>query len=200
MVARLRGRPSPRPPGPSETEEEVSKSPKAASSSQQRVLVAVTVFSLLSAAGATGTLLYFTMGPGRLGSATEADAPSATTGPIVDLGPFVVNIGSVNDRRYLRVGLSLEFQTKDRAFTEANEHNRGTWLSGLKTHLKPMEAIFKDVVVTTVSAKTPAELGSSNGKDALKAELMGKLNLHLNEHMKGPTSVAGVYITDFVIQ
>lgn len=196
MVARLRGRPSPRPSGSTEAEEESSSSAKVAPSSQQRVLVAVTVFSLLSAVGATGTLLYFTMGPGRLGAHSTAEAPSATTGPIVDLGPFIVNLGSVNDRRYLRMGLSLEFQTKDRNFTEANEEGRSTWLSHLKTELKPKEAVFKDVVVTTLSSKTPAELGTTAGKDALKADLMGKFNLHMNE----ATSVSGVYITDFVIQ
>ena len=196
MVARLRGRPSPRPPGPNEAEEEIaSKAPKTGASGQ-RALVAVTVFSLVAATAATGTLLYFTYGPGRV-QAVTTDMPTASTGPLVELGPFIVNLGNVNERRYLRVGLSLDFQTRDPAFTQASDNARATWVSSLKAKLKHKEAIFKDVIVTTLSAKQAENLGSTTGKEELKAELTARLN----RYMEGENAhVMDVYFTDFMIQ
>ncbi|PKL76880.1 MAG: hypothetical protein CVV27_07990 [Candidatus Melainabacteria bacterium HGW-Melainabacteria-1] len=195
MVARLRGRPSPRPPGPSEPEEEAGKPGKSGSGSQ-RLLVAVTVFSLLAATAATGTLVYFTYGPGSRQAALSADLPTADTGPLMELGPFIVNLGDINERRYLRVAISLDFQTRDPAFVNANENARLSWISGLKSDLKHKEAVFKDVVLTTLSAKQPAILGTGTGKESLKAELIARFN----RHMSTDTLVRDVYFTDFVIQ
>lgn len=193
MVARLRGRPSPRPPGPTENEEATTT---AKASSSQRTLMILTVVSLLAAVGATGTLAYFTLGPGRVTQTSHADLPASKTGPLMDLGPFIVNLGNVNDRRYLRIAVSLDFQTHDPAFTKANQTGRMSWLSHFKSELKDKEAIFKDVIVTTLSDKQPEALGQTSGKDAVKADLISRLN----SHMGNDNAVIDVYFTDFVIQ
>lgn len=197
MVARLRGRPSPRPAGPPESEDEAAGSRPAKTGNNQRVLIAVTVFSLLAALGTTGTLIYLTQG-GRLG-AQEASLQPERTGPLLDLGPFIVNLGNVNDRRYLRIGLSLDFQTRDPRYVKAGESGQSAWLAEFKSRLKHKEAMFKDVVVTTLSSKRAEDLGSSTGKEALKADLISHMNQFLDPDADG-AQVRDVYFTDFVIQ
>ncbi|MGV3525318.1 MAG: flagellar basal body-associated FliL family protein [Candidatus Sericytochromatia bacterium] len=194
MVARLRGRPSPRPPGP-EPEDQLNESASSRSRAP-RGLVILTALSLLAAVAASGTLYYFTLGPGKTAPLSEAEMPVAETGPAMELGPFVVNLGNVNDRRYLRLALSLEFQTRDPQFVQARGTERSAWLQQLKTELHDLEPVFKDVVVTTLSSRQAEQLGTPNGKEVLKAELIGRFNRHL----EGETRVQDVYFTDFVIQ
>ncbi|MBF2052502.1 MAG: flagellar basal body-associated FliL family protein [Candidatus Sericytochromatia bacterium] len=194
MVARLRGRPTPSPP------EEDQPSSKGSSSSSksgaQRFLVTVTLISLLSAAGALGALIYFTLGPGRTPVTVSSELAPASTGPLMDLGPFIVNLGDVSERRYLRISMSLDFQTQDAQFVEGNEEQRRQWSSALKHELERLEPVFKDVVVTTLTVKQPQTLSTANGKEELKAELIARLNRHLPSR----AAVQNIYLTDFVIQ
>lgn len=192
MVARLRGRPTPSLP---EEDQPSSRSSSKASGSQ-RFLVIVTLVSLLSAAGALGALIYFTLGPGRTPVTVSAELAPASTGPIMDLGPFIVNLGDVSERRYLRVSMSLDFQTQDAQFVEGNEEQRRQWTSALKNELGRLEPVFKDVVVTTLTVKHPQALSTANGKEELKAELIARLNRHLPSR----AAVQNIYLTDFVIQ
>lgn len=197
MVARLRGRPSPRPSGPPEEEEASSAKSAKPASGNQRALVIVTVISLFAAAGTTGTLIYMSQG-GRLG-AQEAPLQPQKTGPLLDLGPFIVNLGNINERRYLRIGLSLDFQTRDPHFVKGNETAQSAWISELKNKLKHKEAMFKDVVVTSLSSKRAEDLGSTTGKEALKADLISRMNQFMDPDQDG-AQVREVYFTDFVIQ
>lgn len=194
MVARLRGRPSP--PSSSENQEPEVVQPKA-KRSPQALLVGLTAVSLIAAASTGGALWYYTLGPGKAQTVNHAELKTAKTGALVDLGPFVVNLGNINDRRYLRMALSIDFQTRDPEFTEANSLERTSWIGEFKNELKTKEAAFKDVVVTTLSAKNPQSLGTPMGKEELKADLIAKLNLQLDD---SETSVFDVYFTDFVIQ
>lgn len=197
MVARLRGRPSPRPPGPPEVEEDNGAKAPRRGQGNQRIMMAVTAVSLVAAVAATGTLFWLN-GPGRV-PVNQAELPFQSTGPLTDLGPFIVNLGDVNDRRYLRIALSLDYQTQDPAFASGNEGSRAAWISQFKGRLKDYEPVFKDVVVTTLSSKTAAQLGTAAGKESLKVDLMGRLNNAISSELKG-TSVRDVYFTDFVIQ
>lgn len=196
MVARLRGRPTPRPPGPQPEEEQDLPNSTKKSGGTPRLLIVITSLSLLAAVGSTSALLYFTIGSGNKPIELASELPLKNTGPALDLGPFVVNLGNVNDRRYLRVGLSLEFQTRDPHYVTGNQEQRSEWLSELKSDFKKLEPIFQDTVVTTLSAKTPEELGSATGKEELKSELIAKLN----RHMPVNTTVQNVYLTNFIIQ
>lgn len=196
MVARLRGRPTPRPPGPQPEEESKTITSAHKEGGSNRLLVIITSVSVLAAVGTTSALLYYTVGPGHQPIELNSELPLASTGPAMDMGPFIVNLGNVNDRRYLRIGLSLDFQTRDPHYVNGNEDQRRLWVSELKAQLKKVEPIFQDVVVTSLSAKSPEELGSAAGKEELKAELIAKLN----RHMPASTAVQNVYLTNFVIQ
>lgn len=198
MVARLRGRPSPRPPSPSEKEPGVETHSDSTGQRSQRLLITVVVISLLATALSLGALWYLTLGPGQRYMAVNGSSQleHVSTGPLAEIGPFIVNLGDVNERRYLRIGLSLDFQSANPAFVKGSQARKEEWMHDFQEHLKELEPIFKDVLLTTASAKLPQELGSSAGKESFKAELVGRFNRHLDAE----TRVHNVYFTDFVIQ
>lgn len=193
MVARLRGRPMP-PQGSAPEPEEPTPGQKGDKTS--RFWMVVSICSLLLAIGSSAALFYYVLGPGNQSVLQTENLPAKTTGPVYGMGPFVVNLGNVDERRYLRVAVSLDFQTRDPGFANASAEKQSTWLRHLQDHLKKIDPVLKDVVVTTVSAKTAAALGSAMGKEELKAELISRFN----RHMPAETSVQNVYFTDFVIQ
>jgi len=195
MVARLRGRPSPpRPPENEENQRPGQTSDK--KSASQRFLITVASLSVICAVAASSALVYFTLGPGRTPVTLNAELPLETTGPLLDLGPFLVNLGNVDERRYLRLSLSLDFQTRDSRFVQGNAEARRLWANELKSSLTKLEPVFQDVVVTTLSAKQPSTLSQPNGKEELKAELIARFN----RYMPAQAVVHNLYLTDFVIQ
>ncbi len=200
MVARLRGRPTPQPPEEPPVEE--STSPESSGSGTSKLLIAITVLSLLAAAGAGG-YAYYQRGTGTAGASAEshsgsghAAATADTTGPIHNLGPFVVNLGDLNAQHYLRIAVSLDFKVSDSHFVGQSASNRDHWLDDFKATLKQKEPVLKDVMVTTLSSRAPESLNTLPGKEDLKAELTARFNQHFDEN----AVVHQLYFTDFVIQ
>ena len=200
MVARLRGRPRPPPPEDLPPDSEPAESGKSGTS---KLLMAVTAFSLVGLLAAGGYIWYqrgqvpasLSANSGVAASAV-ATAQEDTTGPILSLGPFVVNLGSLSNQHYLRVALSMDFLVRDAHFVGKSHTAREEWIAEFKTELKTIEPILKDVVVTTLSSRSPEDLNGLPGKEELKAELTARFNQHFSEK----AVVHQVYFTDFVIQ
>lgn len=200
MVARLKGRPSPIPPEDLPPDSDGLESKKSGTS---KLLIAVTVLSLVGLLAAGGYIWYQSgtsplhAPPSETGaSSTAAPSHEDTTGPIKNLGPFVVNLGTLGNQHYLRISLSLDFLVRDPQFVGKNHTDREKWLTEFKTELKNIEPVLKDVVVTTLSSRSPEELNGLPGKEELKAELTARFNQHFSEK----AVVHQVYFTDFVIQ
>lgn len=200
MVARLRGRPSPTPPEDFPPE---SDSVKPRKSGTSKLLMAVTVLSLVGLLAAGGYIWYQSgasplpmAASSGVASSVATTAQEDTTGPVQSLGPFVVNLGSLGNQHYLRIALSLDFLVRDPRFVGKSHAVREAWLSEFKAELKHIEPVLKDVVVTTLSSRSPEELNGLPGKEELKAELTARFNQHFSEK----AVVHQVYFTDFVIQ
>lgn len=132
----------------------------------------------------------------------EADAPGedgggeapkngdkTAIGPMFVLDPFVVNLADPKASRYVRVTMQLEVD-----MTAANgkgKPNEGAVQEELQKRLPQI----RDFVVTLLPSKQSEELRTVEGKQALRDELMGKINGIL-QHGK----VKNIYFTDFVIQ
>lgn len=203
MVARLRGRPTPTPP--EDMPPESTDTQGASRSGGSKVLMAVTILSLTGLVGAGAYIWYQSQGQGQAahgastgGHATSSAAFSSddTTGPIHNLGPFVVNLGPLNNQHYLRISLSLDFLVRDAHFVGKRSAAREEWISEFKNELKHVDPVLKDVVVTTLSSRSPEALNALPGKEELKAELTARFNQHFSEK----AVVHQVYFTDFVIQ
>lgn len=148
------------------------------------IIVALVFLVLL---GMMGTGFFFMWNKMNAANAHSADsgetgAPPAEElvkiGPIHPLDTFIVNLADEGGSRYLRVTMNLELKDKDAV--------------ALVQERLPM---IRNGVLMLLPAKKYADISTVEGKDALRDELVAKLNGFLK-----PDSVANIYFTEFVVQ
>jgi flagellar protein FliL len=139
-------------------------------------------------------------------------------GPTFLIRDRIVNLADPGGRRYLRFSVAIEFAEKDTTHasstggsknhlalyvpeTDDAEYREVTggkvdpekdFLARIKKYTPAME----DTVTTVLSAKTSAELGSAEGKEASKREIKDRLQRILGAE----ETVTNVYFTEFVMQ
>lgn len=100
------------------------------------------------------------------------------SGPeILKFDPFIVNLVNTAGNRYLKVTINIELEAV------AAEESRGK------------NAQIRDSIITLLSSKSYADVGSVSGKYQLRDEIAARINLILSEG-----KVMSVYFTEFVIQ
>ena len=107
--------------------------------------------------------------------------PRPELGKLEKMGSFLVNLVDVEETHYLRSVIELE-----QNYGSAPEF--GNEIGNRKSQLR-------DVIISTLSAKTSDQLRTPEGKEALKEELKERINSVL---AKG--QIARVYFTEFAIQ
>jgi flagellar FliL protein len=113
----------------------------------------------------------------RAPAPAEAKPAPVAVKATVPLGPVVVNLAG-EARRYVRVGLSLGVP----AAKDAKAVEDAT-------------AQILDIVIAVLSSRSAERLGSGEGREEIKRELIARVHTEL-----GLTKVARVYFTEFVIQ
>jgi flagellar FliL protein len=106
--------------------------------------------------------------------------------PVV-VGPIIANLADEGGDRYLKVKIVLLESKKKEAGAKKGE--------GEATGVSLKDAIIRDVILNTISAKTSDDLLSVSGKEELKKEIMTSINRALHKHL-----VYKIYFTDFIIQ
>ncbi|WP_051327927.1 flagellar basal body-associated FliL family protein [Desulfatirhabdium butyrativorans] len=113
---------------------------------------------------------------------TAAAAPKVeqppSIGPLFALESFIVNLADPGGKRYLRVTMNLEL--RDGKVNEAI------------TQRLPQ---VRDCILMVLPTRKVDDLQSIEGKNALREELITKLN-----QLLGAGSVTKIYFTEFVIQ
>ena len=105
----------------------------------------------------------------------------------VDVGDeFVLNL---SDGGYIRLSLTLDLTPEAGKKADKKTEAKGT--GGLGEETAPV----RDAIISVVTTKTRAELASDEGKEALKKELIKKINADL-----GTEKVKKVYFTYFATQ
>ena len=137
--------------------------------------------------------------PLPFGPAAEARAAAEKAKPPVTVmyptKERVVNLTDKASTRYLKVALTLEFidsKLKDPPKGEAIKLQQDEFAKDLSGY----SAVIDDALVTTLSSKSSSDLLKPDGKDALKNELMDRVNHSLHDEEK----VVNVYFTSFIIQ
>ena len=97
---------------------------------------------------------------------------------IYSLDSFIVNLSDPGGKRYLRVTMGLELSDP----------------KGNDEILKRLPQV-RDSIIMILPARKVEDLQSAEGKNALRAEIMAKLN-----ELMGRDLVKKVYFTEFVIQ
>ena len=99
---------------------------------------------------------------------------------LVPMDSIVVNIGSVDSKRYLRVIISLEVK---------NSEIEGT--------IKANKVVFRDKLVSFLSSKELSEMSDRANHKGLRVEIRDLLNSDLLGIDDG---ISQVYFSDFIIQ
>ncbi|MDP4978963.1 MAG: flagellar basal body-associated FliL family protein, partial [Desulfobacterales bacterium] len=148
------------------------------------IIVALAFVLLL---GMMGTGFFFMWNKMNAANAHSADSGETGASPaeeLVKIGPihpldtFIVNLADEGGARYLRVTMNLELKDKDAV--------------ALVQERLPL---VRNGVLMLLPAKKYADISTVEGKDALRYELVAKLNSFLK-----PDSVANIYFTEFVVQ
>lgn len=105
-------------------------------------------------------------------------ARAASSGALVDLDPFIVNLQDNSGTRYLKLNVNLEL-TSDSSDYELDE-------------LKPQ---IRDSLIILLSSKSYSDIGTVEGKYQLRDEIVARVNQFLS---KGKVKTA--FFTEFVIQ
>lgn len=99
-------------------------------------------------------------------------------GPMLPLETMIVNLADEGGKRYLRVTMALELSGPDAA-------------ESINMRLPQV----RDTILTILPTKTFKDVSTTDGKVALRNEIMGAVNRLIN---KG--RVSNIYFTEFVVQ
>jgi flagellar FliL protein len=97
---------------------------------------------------------------------------------IYSMEPIVVNLFDPTGKRYLQIRLALELKDKK-----------------MEEEIKINEPKIKDVIISTLSTKTPEDVLQPEAKDLIKNELLQKINSALGEE-----AISNIYITQYIVE
>ena len=115
-----------------------------------------------------------------------ADAPAAAAavasdvdfGETYKLQTFNLNLGNAIENRYIRIEISLEYRGGEKQ----------------KAEIERRLPQLRDAIIGIVQRKTREFLLSPDGKEALRKEILIRLNRYMNQ------KIESVYITDLLIE
>ncbi len=146
-------------------------------SKKTMIIAGVGAFVLLG--GGLGGGYYLTQNGMLGGEAAEAEPEPETLG-VIELEPFLTNVGS-SGKRHARVSIKLAVSPEERA-AEVTEDPLAV-------------ARLRDLVLTLLTSKSFEELSSAEGKAALREELVQKANAVIE-----PGTVKEALFGEFVVQ
>jgi len=103
---------------------------------------------------------------------------SASSGSLVDLDPFIVNLQDNSGTRYLKLNINLELGSGSSAYEIED--------------LKPQ---IRDSLIILLSSKSYSDIGTVEGKYQLRDEIVARVNQFLSK-----SKVKTAFFTEFVIQ
>ena len=148
-----------------------------------------------TAQAATGATTAATTSTSAL---SAGSAPKAVPSPELDINGRVFNLaGNAAGYKYVKLSVVVQFVDPKGDFAKAN----GAALTKLDQDFAAGHAgatnAFNDILTTTVSSKTAADLATPQGKEALRQELISKFNGAL---AGSNDRVSYVLFSDFVMQ
>jgi len=141
----------------------------------RKILFLIPILLLLLAVAGGGVYFFLLNKPKKEG---EQKISPSQVGVMVDLGVFTVNLADKGTDAYARVAITLEL---------SNEK--------VKQEVDKRMPIIKDAIIDVISSKTSDFVRTPEGREALRLELIRRLNIILVEG-----GVRNIYFTEFVVQ
>ncbi len=115
-------------------------------------------------------------------------------GIMVDTSTKIVNLAEPGGKKFIRVTATLEFDSPA-GYAEMPEEEKAAALGEFTTEINAKIPILDDTIVTILSSKDFQSVYTTEGKDALRQEIMDAVNSKLPEY-----KVIYVYFKEFVMQ
>lgn len=154
--------------------------------SKKSVLIIIVIALLFLSVVTAGFIIMWnklaSLGP--MPAETPAEETSQTVdeendiGPLYPLKTFIVNLADPGGKRYLRVTMEFEL-TNEKLIDEIN---------------KRLPQI-RDAILMILPTRTIEDVQSVQGKEAIRKEIMDKINNLLNNG-----AITNIYFTEFVVQ
>lgn len=169
----------------------------APASGDRRMMAMIAAFAILSAGASAGAVFMVTRTQiNVVPTGGHAGSQREYPGPTYALGDFIVNLGSVDSRRFLKAQVALGFAAYSDEFATLKGSERDSYLNGFNEEMKLREARIKDTVNMTLAGFSAAELGTVQGRQQLKTSLIAKLD----RLMPPAYRINDVYFPEFIIQ
>ena len=116
-------------------------------------------------------------------------------GIMYELSPKVVNLAEPGGFRYLQVSMVLELWPLIDNYNQLQGEERDLAIDQFREKMNSWQPVIDDILTTTLSSKTFADISTIEGKQTLKEELMASIN-----ELLGYQGVINIYFTEFVVQ
>ena len=123
------------------------------------------------------------------------DPAEGEHGPMIALEERVVNLLKGGDFRYVKIGVTVEVRPESADFYQLKGEARVVAEKELEKEYESVMPLMHDAIGRTVGAKTSTELGTPEGRVALKEEVHHAMGEIFGEH-----EILHVYFTDLVMQ
>ena len=143
------------------------------------------------------------------GSSAPVSDVMPGTGILLDTGTKIVNLADPGGRTFIRTSIVLEFAPNSTQYfgtsegptsggegaTTAAMTVKEAYTTTFKEELNTRLPVVNDIIITLLSTKKFDQIYTSEGKEALRQEIMQAINSRLHEY-----KVIQVYFTEFVVQ
>ncbi|HPH96544.1 MAG TPA: flagellar basal body-associated FliL family protein [Anaerolineaceae bacterium] len=135
-------------------------------------------------------------GTSQSGHTSESESKSKPgEGITIDTGTKIINLADPGGRKFIRLNVVLEFESTNPTWKTLGEEPKAEFLAEFNAEVDAILPAVNDTIITLVSTKDFASIYTSEGKEALRAELLAELNKKISE-----PKVLAVYFTEFVVQ
>lgn len=127
-------------------------------------------------------------------------APKAVQTPLLSISNRVFNLANTGvGFKYVKLSIAVQFEDEGGKFGKASGEALKKLQDDFAAENVGTLSAFDDILTTTVSSRTAADLASSQGKEALRTELISKFNQALASG-GSKERVTYVIFSDFVMQ
>lgn len=136
------------------------------------------------------------------GGAAPQETPTAVPeeirpgqGLMFNTGTKIINLADPTGRKYIRITVVLEYVPPDPTYSKMTAEEKTAYVTTFTSEITAKQPLIDDTIITLLSAKSFDQLYTSDGKEALRAELLEKINQAMPEY-----KVIAVYFTEFVVE